>query len=154
MDHETEGEQTMCESYHVQCRCGRKSAEIFFGKMLLDEKSVTTLFCPDCSQGHELNRRERVWDNGWILELDMDIIRSHASTFGIDADYLTATWVFDRGYVTWVGITPDDTVTRNMEREEIQALAKTDLLAYIQAMKDWGIKREKRFMGEGWRKMQ
>jgi len=97
---------------------------------------------------------ERVWDNGWILELDMDIIRTHASTFGMDADQLTANWVFDGGYVTWVGITPDDTATRNREREEIQALAQTDLLAYVKAMKEWGIEREKRFIGEGWRKMR
>ena len=144
----------MCESYHVQCRCGRKSAEIFFGKMLLNESSVTTLFCPECSKGHEDARPERVWDNGWILELDMDIIRTHASTFGVDADQLTASWVFDGGYVTWVGITPDDTATRNREREEIQALAQTDLLAYVKAMKEWGIEREKRFIGEGWRKMR
>jgi hypothetical protein len=43
---------------------------------------------------------------------------------------------------------------RNKEREEIQVLAKTDLLAYIKAMKEWGIEREKRFNSEGWRKMQ
>lgn len=144
----------MCDSYHLQCQCGRKSAEIFFGKMVLNKNSVTTLFCPECGEGQVNERPERVWDNGWILELDMDIIRNHAATFGIDAAELTASWVFDRGYVTWAGITPDDTANRNREREKIQGLAKTDLLAYIQAMKEWGIKREKRFFGEGWRKMQ
>lgn len=144
----------MCESFHIQCQCGKKSAEIFFGRMLLDQSSVTTLFCPDCSKGQESNHPERVWDNGWILELDMDVIRNHASTFGMDANELTASWVFDRGYVTWAGITPDDTITRNREREEFQELAKTDVLAYIKAMKEWGINREKRFTGEGWRKMQ
>ena len=144
----------MCESYHLKCQCGRKSAEIFFGKMLLDEKSVNILFCPECSKGHENTRPERVLDNDWVLELNMDLIRIHASTFGIDADELTANWVFDRGYVTWAGVTPDDTERRNKEREEIQVLAKTDLLAYIKAMKEWGIEREKRFTSEGWRKMQ
>lgn len=144
----------MCESYHLQCQCGKKSAEIFFGKMLLDERSVTALFCPECSKGHESIGPESVWDNGWILVLDMDIIKSHASTFGISADQLTAVWVFDRGYVTWVGVTPDDTQARNREREEIQTLAKTDLYAYIQAMKEWGVQREKRFISEGWRKMK
>jgi len=130
----------MCESFHIQCQCGKKSAEIFFGKMLLDQSSVTTLYCPDCSKGYEINQPERVWDNGWILELDMDVIRNHASTFGMDACELTASWVFDRGYVTWAGITPDDTITRNREREEFQELAKNDVLAYIKA--------------GGWRKMQ
>lgn len=144
----------MCESYHLQCQCGRKSAEIFFGKMLLDKKSVNLLFCPECSGGHDHTRPERVWDNKWVLELNMDLIKTYASTFDIYADELTANWVFDRGYVTWVGITPDDAERRNREREEIQALAKTDLLAYVKTMKEWGIEREKRFTREGWRKMQ
>ena len=144
----------MCESYIVNCQCGNNSAEIFFGKMLLDENSVERLFCPECSQGHEESQQQRVWDNGWVLELNMDIIRLHSSTFGISADSLTADWVFDSGYVTWVGVTPDDTTRRNQERDKIQHLAKTDVLAYVKAMKEWGIEREKRFSKEGWRKMR
>ena len=86
--------------------------------------------------------------------MNMDLIGKYASTFGIDATELTAGWVFDRGYVTWMGITPDDTVSRNREREKIQVLAQTDLLAYMKAMKEWGMEREKRFISEGWRKMR
>jgi hypothetical protein len=37
---------------------------------------------------------------------------------------------------------------------EIQRLAKTDLRAYLKAMKEWGVTREKRFTEEGWRKMK
>ena len=144
----------MCESYFIKCQCGTKNAEIFFGKMLLSETSVKQLFCPDCSKGHEESRPQRVWDNGWVLELNMDVIRSHSPTFGMASDSLTAEWVFDSGYVTWVGITPDDTERRNQERNQIQQLAKTDVLAYISAMKKWGIEREKRFSEEGWRKMR
>jgi len=122
--------------------------------MLLNEKSVKQLFCPQCSQGHTTDQPQRIWDNGWVLELDMDTISTHSSTFGMPADSITADWVFDSGYVTWVGITPDDTERRNREREKIQQLAKTDILAYINAMKEWGIEREKRFTQEGWRKMR
>jgi hypothetical protein len=143
----------MCESYHLRCQCGKKCAEIFFGKMLLDKQSVHLLFCPECSNGREMACPERVWDNGWVLELNMDHIRNYASTFGVGEDQLTANWIFDNGYVTWAGISPDDTERRNKEREEIQVLAQTDLLAYIKAMKEWGIEREKRFTCEGWRKM-
>jgi hypothetical protein len=144
----------MCESYFIKCQCGTKNAEIFFGKMLLSETSVKQLFCPDCSKGYEEAQPQRVWDNGWVLELNMDVIRSHSPTFGMASDTLTAEWVFDSGYVTWVGITPDDTERRNQERKQIQQLAKTDVLAYISAMKKWGIEREKRFSEEGWRKMR
>jgi hypothetical protein len=59
----------------------------------------------------------------------------------------------DEGYATWVGITPDDTKRRNQERDEIQKLAKIDIRAYHEAMKEWGLNREKRFTDEGWRKM-
>ncbi len=144
----------MCESYNLKCECGRKQAEIFFGKMLLDEMSVTRLFCPECSGVNDANNPERVWDNGWVIEMNMELIRTYASTFGVAAIELTAGWIFDRGYVTWVGITPDDKEIRNRERERIQTLAKTDMLAYMKAMKEWGIGREKRFVGEGWRKMK
>jgi len=34
------------------------------------------------------------------------------------------------------------------------SLAITDLRAYMQALKDWGLDREKRFIREGWRKMK
>jgi len=144
----------MCESYILECQCGEKKGEIFFGKMLLDERSVKQLFCPNCSMRNDDNQQHRVLDNGWVLELNMDVIGSYSSTFGMAAPSITADWVFDSGYVTWVGITPDETETRNREREEIQELAKTDVLAYIKAMKEWGIEREKRFSKEGWRKMK
>jgi hypothetical protein len=143
----------MCDSYHIQCSCGENSAELFFGKMVLGQSSVVNLFCPRCSSEKEHEGSRFVWDNGWVLELDMDIIRSHSSTFGLSADELTAGWVFDRGYVTWVGITPDDAKTRNREREEIRKLAETDFRGYLHAMKMWGIEREQRFISEGWRKM-
>ena len=144
----------MCESFKTNCVCGQKTAEIFFGKMFLAESSVAKFYCPMCSSNIDSERSDRVWDNDWILELDMDVLRTHSASMGIASQDVTAEWVFDQGYATWVGITPDDTERRNQERDEIQKLAKTDLQAYYQAMKDWGLSREKRFMEEGWRKMR
>ena len=144
----------MCQSYRKNCACGQKTAEIFFGKMVLDEKSVEQVYCPNCSHDMEIDRDIRVWDNGWVLELDMDVVRTYANSMGISPDELTAEWIFDEGYVTWVGITPDDSKKRDQERAEIQKLAKTDLRAYLDAMKEWGLSREKMFAEEGWRKMR
>jgi len=144
----------MCESFKTNCVCGQKTAEIFFGKMVLAESSVAKVYCPICSQDIETERQDRVWDNDWILELDMDVLRIHSASMGIAPQEVTAEWVFDQGYATWVGITPDDTERRNQERDEIQKIAKTDLHAYYQAMKDWGLSREKQFMEEGWRKVR
>ena len=144
----------MCESFKTKCACGQKTAEIFFGKMVLAESSVTQVYCPKCSQNVDCERIDRVWDNGWVLELDMDVLCAHANSMGISPQEVTAAWVFDQGYATWVGITPDDAEIRNQQRAEIQKLAKTDLLAYYEAMKEWGLNREKKFMEEGWRKMR
>jgi len=144
----------MCQSYRKNCACGQKTAEIFFGKMVLDEKSVEQVYCPNCSHDMEIDRDTRVWDNDWVLELDMDVVRTYANSMGISSDELTAEWIFDEDYATWVGITPDDSQKRDQERAEIQKLAKTDLRAYIDAMKEWGLSREKRFTEEGWRKMR
>jgi hypothetical protein len=122
--------------------------------MVLDEKAIAQVYCPKCSQDIETGGDNRVWDNGWVLELNMDIVRIRANVMEISAEEITADWVFDEGFATWVGITPDDSERRNQERSEIQEIAKTDLRAYIQAMKDWGLSREKRFINEGWRKMK
>jgi hypothetical protein len=122
--------------------------------MVLDEKAIAQVYCPKCSQNIETGRDNRVWDNGWVLELNMDIVRIRANVMENSAENITADWVFDEGFATWVGITPDDSQRRNQERSEIQEIAKTDLRAYIQAMKDWGLSREKRFINEGWRKMK
>ena len=144
----------MCESYKAECVCGQHTAEIFFGKMVLTESSVAKVYCPICSRDVDSKRNDRVWDNDWILVLNMDVLRTHAASMGVAPQDITAGWVFDQGYATWVGITPDDTERRNQERAEIQKLAKTDLRAYYEAMKEWGLNREKKFMEEGWRKMR
>jgi hypothetical protein len=84
----------------------------------------------------------------------MDSVKIRAGVMGISPEEVTTGWVFDEGFATWVGITPDDFQRREQERSEIQKIAKTDLRAYMQAMREWGLSREKRFMEEGWRKMK
>jgi hypothetical protein len=143
----------MCQSYRKACVCGQGVSEIFFGKMVLDEKVVAEVYCPKCSHDVDRTKEGRVWDNGWVLELHMDVARSQAPRMGVSPEEVTAEWVFDEGYATWVGITPDDFQTRELERSAIQKLAKTDLRAYIGAMREWGLNREKRFTQEGWRKV-
>ena len=148
------GRSAMCQSYRKACVCGEQTSEIFFGKMILDEKSIVQVYCPECSRDLDTEPDNRVWDNGWVLELNLDVVRTRAALMEISPEDITADWVFDEGYATWVGITPDDFQTRERERSEVQKLAKTDLKAYIQAMKEWGLNREKRFISEGWRKAQ
>ena len=68
--------------------------------------------------------KPRVWDNGWILELDPDVLQAHARTMEISPSELSAERVFDQGFATWVGITPDDSQQRDRERAEIQSLPR------------------------------
>ena len=142
----------MCESLRKKCTCGRNTAEIFFGRMILDERVVKHVYCPRCSNGLPTDGKSRVWDNGWVLELNMDVIKERAPIMEISPDRVDADWVFDQGFVTWVGYTPDDAKHRNRERTEILKLAHIDFQAYLTAMKEWGINREKRFCAQGWRK--
>ncbi|NQT69133.1 MAG: hypothetical protein HQ552_06085 [Desulfobacteraceae bacterium] len=144
----------MCQSYRKVCACGQNTTEIFFGRMIFDEQVVAKVYCPNCSQNIATDCDNRMWDNGWVLELNMEVVQAHIPVMDIAPEDVTADRIFDEGYVTWVGITPDDHQTREQERNQIQKLAKTDLLAYIQAMKEWGLNREKRFVNEGWRKMR
>jgi len=144
----------MCQSFRKTCSCGEHTAEIFFGRNILDEKAIEGVCCPECSRNVERDKGGMVYDNGWILQLDMEVIKVSASLMGILPDEVTADQVFDEGYATWVGVTPDESESRNRERAEILKLAKVDLPAYMQAMKAWGMDREKRFTEEGWRKMQ
>jgi hypothetical protein len=122
--------------------------------MILDENSVAQVYCPDCSSGVEKEENNRVWDNGWLLELNLEKARPQAPVMGLAPEEITAERIFDEGFITWVGITPNESKQRDEERSEIQKLAATDLKAYLQAMKDWGTAREKRFSREGWRKMR
>ena len=144
----------MCQSYRKVCVCGQNTTEIFFGRMILDQDSIAQVYCPQCSQNIETDCNNRVWDNGWVLELNLEVVKARASVMEISPDEVTANRIFDEGYATWVGITPNDHQRRVQERAEIQKLAITDLRAYMQALKDWGLDREKRFIREGWRKMK
>lgn len=142
----------MCQSYRKPCACGQKTSEIFFGKMVLDEAVVREVYCPQCSSTVEVDPVSMVQDNGWLLELDPDVLRVFAPRMSMSAAEVTADKAFDEEYVTWVGFSPEDNVLRNKEREEIARRAGDDKKAHFEALKTWAMDREKRFFREGWRK--
>jgi hypothetical protein len=75
----------VCQSYKIACRCNQHSAEIFFGKCVLNETAIEALYCPQCSRNIEGESDSRVWDNDWILELNMDVVRQAGSDIKADA---------------------------------------------------------------------
>ena len=142
----------MCQSYRRPCACGQKTAEIFFGKMVLDESAVSGLYCPECSGTVEFDSSTMVEDNRWILELDREVLQAFAPRMQMDATEITANRVFDEDYVTWVGFSPEDNVQRSQERSEIAQRHQGDLKGQFEALKKWAVDRERRFQDEGWRK--
>ncbi len=142
----------MCQSYRRTCACGQKTSEIFFGNMVLDEAAVKGVYCPECSTTVEVDRESMVEDNGWVLELDHEILQAFAPRMQMTADSVTAEKVFDGDFVTWVGFSPEDNLQRSKEREELSKRYAGDTKGHFQALKDWALEREKRFYREGWRK--
>ena len=142
----------MCQSYRKPCACGQKTSEIFFGKMVLDEASVREVYCPQCSSTVEVDAKTMVPDNGWVLELDEDVIAAYAPRMEMTSDDVTAEKVFDAEYVTWVGFSPEDNRQRSLEREEIAQRFEGDLKGQFEALKQWALERETRFYEAGWRK--
>jgi len=142
----------MCQSYRRACACGQKTSEIFFGKMVLDEAAVRQVYCPQCSSTVETDPVSMVEDNGWVLELDPEVLQAFAPRMDMPRESVTAEKVFDGEYVTWVGFSPEDNVQRGKEREEIAKRTGGDTRAHFEALKKWALEREKRFYDEGWRK--
>lgn len=142
----------MCQSYRKTCVCGQKYSEIFFGRMILDESVVREVYCPECSATVDLDPKTMVADNGWVLELDADVLRAFAPRMQMSPETATAEKVFDEEYCTWVGFSPEDNHQRSRERAEIAQRHAGDTRGQFEAMKAWAIEREKRFVREGWRK--
>ncbi|TLN24217.1 hypothetical protein FDZ71_02100 [bacterium] len=142
----------MCQSYIRACACGQHEAEMMFGNMVLDEAAVRGLYCPECSGTVDYRRESMVLDNGWVLELDEDIIKAFAPRMRMEYDEVSAEKVFDGGYVSWVGMTPEDNRTRAKERQILLEKFADDKREQFEALKRWAIAREKQFVAQGWRK--
>lgn len=143
----------MCQMYRKQCTCGQNTAEIFFGNMVLDQSAIVSLYCPECGPTVDVDAHTMVNDNGWIIELDTDIMRAYSARMKLDPETVTAEKVFDGGFVTWVGFSPDDNQRRTIERDNIMKETAHDKRAQFEALKKWAVDREKKFHAEGWRKV-
>ena len=92
-----------------------------------------------------------LFDNGWIIEYDMDIARFMMQKIS-RSDEISPGFLFDEGYCTWKGVYPNDHIDSTREREELVKLATTDRKKYFEEFKKWGVNRMERLAQEGWRK--
>ena len=84
----------MCQSYKRTCACGERTAELFFGKNVLNESAVREVYCPTCASRAGDDPSAFVQDNGWVIQLDPDLLKSMASHMGLDSETVTADAVF------------------------------------------------------------
>jgi hypothetical protein len=136
--------------YKLKCCCGKLTASFNLRDGVMPVEIVNRLYCPECSGDITYDPRIMIYDNGWIIEYDMDI----AGVMGqnLPAVEITPAFLFDEGYCTWRGIYPSDHIDSVCEREEIVKLAKTDPKRYFREIKEWGLKRMERLAADGWRK--
>ena len=93
-------------------------------------------------------------DNGWILEFDLVLAHGCLHRANIHTTDFSPTFIFDQGYATWNGFTPDELDQRLVERQQIIGLANQDMHLYLKEIKRWGCARVKEFRAAGWRKAQ
>lgn len=141
----------MCLEHKITCACGKNSASFHTRDSILPVEVVQRLFCPSCSRNAVFDPATMLFDNGWIIEYDMDIARFMMQKIS-RSDEISPGFLFDEGYCTWKGVYPNDHIDSTREREELVKLATTDRKKYFEEFKKWGVNRMERLAQEGWRK--
>ena len=141
----------MCVDHSKTCTCGKNSASFNFRDNVLPFEAVAHLYCPDCSKDVAYDPTSMLFDNGWLIEFDMEAARFMMQKIAPASD-VTPEFLFDEGYCTWRGVYPGDHIDSVVERGELMKLAKTDKKRYFEEFKTWGIKRMARLAQAGWRK--
>lgn len=142
----------MCMAFEMNCACGNNMAGFNFKDEIMSEEVISGLYCPKCSRSISFNPETMVFDNGWIIEFDMDIAQFQAQKIGKAIGPITPEFIFDEGYCTWRGIYPTDHIDSVKEREDIVKLAKVNPKRYLEEIKDWAKRRMEKLIQEGWRK--
>lgn len=142
----------MCMAVEKECKCGKERARLHHLDSILPYETIKGLYCPSCSGDLPFNPGTMVEDNGWLIEYDMEMVSLHAHKMGLRQEDVTPEEIFDRGYSSWQGFTPNDLDQANKEKRELAKLAKTDPGGYLQKIRQWSIDRARRLQAEGWRK--
>ena len=117
----------MCNNHRIACKCGQKQANLLFKNNIFDLSVLNNLFCPDCSRNVNFDGESMLEDNDWILEFDLAIACRRLRRSNIPTADLSPAFIFDQGYATWNGFTPDELDQRLEERKQIIALACTSI---------------------------
>ena len=144
----------MCSNHRLSCSCGENQANILFKNHILNPMVICELYCPECSKRVKIDVECMLVDNHWVLEFDLPLARVFLQRANVSTAYLSPAYLFDQGYATWNGFTPNELDKRLVERQEIIALADQDMRQYPVEIKRWGCDRAQKFRQVGWRKAQ
>ena len=142
----------MCMALEKQCKCGREKARLHHGNSVLPAEAMKNLYCPGCSGTVNVDSASMIADNGWIVEYDMEVAQLYASQMGRPKEELNPAFIFDEGFCSWQGFTPNDLEKANEEKTTLAKVAKEDTRKYLELIREWSINREQQLAKEGWRK--
>ena len=142
----------MCSNHRLSCSCGDSYANLLFKNHVLQPVVISNLYCPKCSKNLDVDGERMLVDNDWVLEFDLVLARSFLQRANLSTAQFSPAFLFDEGYATWNGFTPNELDQRLTERKEIVALAEQDMRYYLVEIKRWGCDRARKFRDAGWRK--
>ena len=142
----------MCMAFKKRCSCTKSHASIHNDGSLLPEEVIVGIYCDECSASVQFDPESMVRDNGWIIEYDMEIANGFAGKMGFVTGEVTPEIIFDNGFSSWNGYSPNDQEDKAKEKTELLSMASGDRKRYIEEFKTWTEKRLKRLSESGWRK--
>ena len=84
---------------------------VYASGYILPEAILVNLYCPECRSQAAWDGETMTDDGGWILEYDMDGAKFLFWEKGL-VNEVTPDFLFDEGYCSWNGMTPQDLAER------------------------------------------
>jgi hypothetical protein len=145
----------MCMDVRKRCECGAHTIQFHLRDNIMLPEVISRLFCPACPGNTSFDGSSMLYDNGWVIEYDMELACSLAEKkLKIDSDTVIPGFLFDSGYICWQEMYPGEQADIKDERQKIIELLKEDRQQYLEAMQIWNINRIEQLKAQGWRKVQ
>jgi hypothetical protein len=135
------------------CECGRNAAFLLYGNNLLPPEILVSLYCPQCRNQVSWDPHTMLEDCGWVLEYDVEGAQVLLNQRGLTSR-ATPEFIFDKGYLTWQGLTPGDLELNRELHQRLAPLIEQDLALYLKSLKSEWLAHVGALKAAGWRKAQ
>ena len=143
----------MCLNERRFCECRRNSAFLSFRDNLLPREILLNLYCPQCRHQADWDETIMLEDCGWVLEYDLERAQAYFDLRGI-RQRATPGFIFDEGYLSWLGLAPDDFEVNARLHRRLEPLIRQDMALYLKTLKDEWTAHVAGLKAAGWRKAQ